>query len=85
MLKNHDDIRQNSFNDTTNDNQVSEEDQEIEDSISTKDKCLVLVFGIIIPSIDQGSDYYTANHLMNYEHKCRSRIVARNGKHTFRN
>lgn len=37
-----------------------------------KDVCLVSLFGLILPSTDQGTNYYTAANLINHEHECRS-------------
>ena len=58
--------------DTRSHNQDSVEPQESTDYITAKDIGLVSLFGILLPSTDQGTDYYTAANLINGEHDCRS-------------
>ena len=48
---------------------TSEDNQDI---ITAKDIGLISVFGLVLPSVDQGTDYNTSSNLINYEHKCRS-------------
>ena len=47
---------------------------QITDNITVKDIGLITAFGLIIPSVDQGSDYYTAATLIRYglDHSCKS-------------
>ena len=33
---------------------------------------MISIFGIIAPSVDQATDYYTTANLINIEHPCRS-------------
>ena len=73
VVENHEDISQNSPDVTTNHNQVSEDYQDTEDNITAKDICLVSIVGLVMPSVDQGSDYYEAGILINHEHECRHR------------
>ena len=72
--ENQENVSQNS-SDSTNTrshNQDSVEPQESTDYITAKDVGLVSLFGILLPSTDQGTDYYTAANLINNEHDCRS-------------
>ena len=51
----------------------SEDNQsQTSDNITAKDVGLISVFGLVLPSVDQGTDYNTSANLINYEHKCRS-------------
>ena len=50
-------------------NQELDDSQHITDDITVKDIGMISVFGVILPSVDQGSDYYTAAKLINYECK----------------
>ena len=50
--------------------------QHITDNITLKDIGMISVFGVILPSVDQGSDYYTAAKLINYE--CKTLICDQN-------
>ena len=38
---------------------------------------MISVFGVILPSVDQGSDYYTIAILIDYGFECHSRCVER--------
>ena len=38
---------------------------------------MISVFGVILPSVDQGSDYYTIATLIDYGFECHSRCVQR--------
>ena len=52
---------------------TSEENQsQTTDVITAKDVGLISVFGLVLPSVDQGTDYNTSANLINYVHKCRS-------------
>ena len=42
----------------------------INDDITAKDIGLISICGVIIPSVDQGSDYYTAADLIHFGHDC---------------
>ena len=59
---------------------LNHESQENTDKISVKDVGLIILFGLILPSFDQGSDYYTSLNYINYEHMCRSVEVLRENK-----
>ena len=72
-VENHEDISQNSPDATTDHNQVSEDYQDTEDNITVKDIGLMSIFGLVMPSVDQGSDYYKAGELINDVNPCRSR------------
>ena len=48
----------------------------INDNITVKDIALLSVFEVVIPSLDQGTDYYTAATLIHYgsDHWCKTSI-----------
>ena len=46
---------------------VQKDSQENTDKISMKDVGLITLFGLILPSFDQGSDYYTSWNLIQSE------------------
>ena len=50
-------------------NQELDDFQHITDNITLKDIGMISVFGVILPSVDQGSDYYTSANLIQYECK----------------
>ena len=54
--------------------QTTSEDSQSQttDIITAKDVGLISIFGLVLPSVDQGTDYNTSANLINYEHKCRS-------------
>ena len=54
--------------------QTTSEDNQSQttDIITAKDIGLISVFGLVLPSVDQGTDYNTSANLINYVHKCRS-------------
>ena len=45
--------------------------------MTTTDIGMISVFGVILPSADQGSDYYTIATLIDYGFECHSRCVER--------
>ena len=51
---------------------TSETTYQTTDVITAKDIGLISVFGLVLPSVDQGTDYNTSANLINYVHKCRS-------------
>ena len=57
-------------------NKELDNSQHITDNITVKDIGMISVFGVILPSVDQGSDYYTAAKLINYE--CKTLICVQN-------
>ena len=65
--KNQEGTSQDSSHSKTSLDQESVEPQESTDYIAAKDVGLVSLFGILLPSSDQGTDYYTAANLINNE------------------
>ena len=63
--------------------QTASEDNQSQtaDLITAKDVGLISVFGLVIPSVDQGTDYKTSANLINYVHKCRSVLPSSDNAH----
>ena len=63
--------------------QTTSEDSQSQttDIITAKDVGLISVFGLVLPSVDQGTDYNTSANLINYVHKCRSVLPSSDNAH----
>ena len=67
------DLQQNPVSQSPSNQSTSEDNQyQTTDIITAKDVGLISVFGLVLPSVDQGTDYNTSANLINYVHKCRS-------------
>ena len=64
-------------------NQTTSEDNQSQttDIITAKDVGVISVFGLVLPSVDQGTDYKTSGNLINYVHKCRSILPSSDNAH----